>query len=184
MGMAKLNVWISGMDDPCAVSNRSWYVTIYDCDGKVLSWCRKRYLVLHAPCGHLEVELPPGCYRLNAVWGYYQQGETYWGNHFTDSVIVQAGCDEHVCVKLFNPSIHRCGQIFKRAVMDMIKQKTPGLELANTHIQSLNELLKILPPPVKKFELAYLDEIDELVQSTQPQKDQLEEPKTEPPVMS
>lgn len=32
MGMAKLNAWISGMDDPCSVDNRTWYVTIYNCD--------------------------------------------------------------------------------------------------------------------------------------------------------
>jgi hypothetical protein len=182
MGMAKLNVWISGMDDPCSISSRSWYVTIYDCDGKILSWCGKRYLVLHAPCGHLEVELPPGCYRLNAVWGYYQQGDIYWGNHFTDSVIIQAGCNEHVCVKLFNPSIHRCGQIFRRAVLDMLKQKALPQEVADAHNQALEKLIELLPAPLKKFELAYLDEIDELVQNSQPQKDQLEVPRTTPPV--
>lgn len=32
------------------------------------------------------------------------------------------------------------------------------------------------------FELAYLDEIDELVQNSQPQKDQLEVLRTTPPV--
>lgn len=28
MGMAKLNVFVSGMDDPCGVDSRTWYVTI------------------------------------------------------------------------------------------------------------------------------------------------------------
>jgi hypothetical protein len=35
-----------------------WYVTIYNCDGKPLEGCGKKYVVLPAKCGHLEVEVP------------------------------------------------------------------------------------------------------------------------------
>jgi hypothetical protein len=69
MSTSKLNVWVSELDEPCRISNRTWYVTIYTCDGKPLEWCGKRYVVLPARCGHLEVEVPPGCYTISAVCG-------------------------------------------------------------------------------------------------------------------
>ena len=119
MGLSKLNVWVSDTDDPCSVSDRTWYVTIFDCDGNVLQWGGKNYVVMQAPFGHLEVDVPPGCYYIKAVWSFWLlQGPriAYRVNHFTDAAIVQVCCDQHVCVKLFNPSIHRCGHIFVRAV--------------------------------------------------------------------
>jgi len=163
MGLAKLNIWVSATDDPCAVDNRTWYVTIYDCDGNVLSWCGRRYIVLPARCGHLEVEVPPGCYRINAVWSFSIVGGIFYVNHFTDSAIVQACCDQHVCVKLFNPSIHRCGTIFLRAVRDLVAQKAIKPEVAQPVEQAINKLLELLPRPAKKFELDHLDEIEKLV---------------------
>lgn len=89
MGMAKLNIFVSGIDDPCGLDDRTWYVTIYDCDGNVLEWCGKRYVVLRAECGHLEVEVPPGCYYIKAVWNFtvVKPGFIYRVNHFTDAAI-------------------------------------------------------------------------------------------------
>jgi hypothetical protein len=163
MGMAKLNIWISGIDNPCAIDSRTWYVTIYDCDGNVLQWCGKRYVVLPARCGHLEVEVPPGCYRINAVWSFFPVGGVFYVNHFTDSAIIQASCDQHVCVKLFNPSIHRCGIIFLRAVRDLVEQKAIGQNVAKPVEQAVNNLLEFIPRPIKGFELDHLDEIEKLV---------------------
>jgi hypothetical protein len=162
MGMAKLNVWISAMDDPCGVDNRTWYVTIYDCDGNVLEWCGRKYVVLPAKCGHLEIEVPPGCYYLKAVWGFRLLGGIYYVNHFTDAVIVQAICDQTVCVKLFNPSIHRCGIIVLRAVRDLVQQKAIRPELAKQYEAALNAVLANVPRPMKGFELDHLDEIEKL----------------------
>ena len=163
MGMARLNVWVSDRDDPCAISDRTWFITIYDCDGRVLTWCRRRYLVMPARCGHLEVEVPPGCYRISAVWGFGPTERGLWGNHFTDSAIVQARCDETVCVRLFNPSIHRCGLIFLRAVQDLVKQKDIPGRVAKGVQAAVEELVALAPRPAKGFELDHLDEIDELV---------------------
>jgi hypothetical protein len=163
MGMAKLNIWVSGLDDPCSIDDRTWYVTIYKCDGSVLQWCGKKYVVLPAKCGHLEVEVPPGCYRIIAVWSFSFAGGIYYVNHFTDSAVVQACCCEHVCVTLFTPSIHRCGRIFVKAVHDLIAQKGADPRLAREVEGAVERLLGALPPPPRGFELDHLDEIEALV---------------------
>ncbi|MDO8715589.1 MAG: hypothetical protein Q7J73_02095 [Dehalococcoidales bacterium] len=163
MGMGKLNVWVSAMDDPCGIDDRTWYVTIYDCDGNVLKWCDRRYVVLPAKCGHLEVEVPPGCYYIKAVWSFRLFGGIYYVNHFTDAAIVQVCCEQTACVKLFNPSIHRCGTILLRAVRDLVQQKGAKIEVARQTETAVNALLANVPHPVKGFELDHLDEIEKLV---------------------
>lgn len=170
MGMARLNIWVSGLDDPCRIADeRTWYVTIYRCDGSVLEWCGRRYVVLPARCGHLEVEVPPGCYRIIAVWSFSIFGGIYYVNHFTDSAVVQACCDEHVCVTLFNPSVHRCGSIFLRAVQDIVLQKGVKRETAQQVEKAVQAFLAELPPAPGTFELAHLDEIEKLVREQEKQ---------------
>jgi hypothetical protein len=165
MGMAKLNVWISELDAPCSISDRTWYVTIYECNGDVLRWCRREYAVMPARCGHLEVEIPPGCYYIKAVWGFRPVlPGIYWANHFTDTAIVQAGCDEKVCVRLFNPSVHRCGYIFLRALRDLVAQKAIKPEVARQAEEGIEAALQQIPRPIKRFELGHIDEIERLVQ--------------------
>lgn len=176
MGLAKLNVWVSDTDDPCAVSNRTWFVTIYDCDGKVLRWCRRRYFVVPARCGHVEIELPPGCYRVSAVWGFRPIPGGLWGNHFTDSAIVQARCNETVCVRLFNPSIHRCGRIFLHAVRALQKQRVINKEIAGPIEEAINGLLRLAPRPARGFELDKLEEIETEIAA---QKDELKKDEQE-----
>lgn len=166
MGLAKLNIWVSEMDDPCSVSNRTWYVTIYDCDGNVLQWCGRRYVVIPARCGHLEIEVPPGCYYIKAVWSFkvITPGLAYRVNHFTDAAIVQAVCDQTTCLKLFNPSAHRCGIIYVRALDDLVRQKAIKPQVARQAQEALNAALAELPRPVKEFELGHEDEIGKLVE--------------------
>jgi hypothetical protein len=163
MGMATLNVWISGIDDPCSIDNRTWYVTIYNCDGNVLQWCGKRYVVLPARCGHLEVEVPPGCYYIKAVWSFSFAGGIFYVNHFTDAAIVQACCGETTCVTLFNPSLHRCGTIVIRALRDALQQKGIKAGTAREAERALNAALAEIPKPKKGFELDHLDELERLV---------------------
>jgi hypothetical protein len=170
MGMAKLNIWVSATDDPCSIDNRTWYVTIYNCDGKVLEWCGRRYVVLPARCGHLEIDVPPGCYRINAVWSFSFGAGVFYVNHFTDSAVVQACCDQHVCVTLFNPSIHRCGTILLRAVDDIVMQKGINAEIAQPVHQAVNRLLAATPRPFRGFELDHLDEIEKLVRAQEKQE--------------
>lgn len=171
MGMAKLNVWVSGLDNPCAVDNRTWYVTIFDCDGHVLEWCGKRYIVLPARCGHLEVDVPPGCYYVKAVWSFKVVGGIFYGNHFTDAAIVQAACDQTACVKLFTPSLHRCGIIVDRAIQDLVLQQGIKPELARQAEAAMNAVLAHVPVPVKGFELDHLDEIEKLVREQEAEHD-------------
>jgi hypothetical protein len=169
MGLAKLNIWVSGTDDPCSVSPITWYVTIFDCDGNVLNWHGRNYVVMPAPFGHLEVDVPPGCYYIKAVWGFWLVAGPvirYRVNHFTDAAIVQACCDQHVCVKLFNPSIHRCGEIVVRAVRDLMLQKVIQPKQLEQVKVALNEALKEVEMPKKAFELALSDEeIEKLVKA-------------------
>jgi len=163
MGMARLNVWVSAIDDPCGFDSRTWYITIFDCNGDVLNWCNKRFVVLPAECGHLEVEIPPGCYYIKAVWSYKWGNGFYYVNHFTDAAIVQAVCDQTACVKLFNPSIHRCGKIIVWAAKDLVNQKVIRPDVARRHEAALNEVLANVPAPMKGFELDIMDEIEKLV---------------------
>ena len=168
--MAKLNVFVSAIDDPCGLDNRTWYVTIYDCDGNVLEWCGKRYVVLRAKCGHLHVEVPPGCYYVKAVWGFtvVTPGLVYRVNHFTEGAIVTACCEETTCVKLFNPSAHRCGYIYVRALRDLVAQKAVQPELAkpvDEGIVAINRALEKLDgtPPPFEMDPDHEKEIERLV---------------------
>lgn len=163
MGMAKLNIWVSAIDDPCGVDDRTWYITIFDCNGKVLEWCGKRYVVLPAKCGHLEVDVPPGCYYIKGVWSFRIGQGVIYVNHFTDAAIVQACCEKTVCVKLFNPSIHRCGTIFLRAVNDLVMQKAILPEAARLAENGVNAVLNNVPRPLRGFELDNMDEIEKKV---------------------
>lgn len=161
MGLAKLNIWVSDTDDPCKVSNRTWYITIFDCDGNVLQWCDKKYVVMPAKCGYLEVEVPPGCYYIKAVWSFWLSpgaGIIYRVNHFTDAAIVQACCDQTACVKLFNPSIHRCGNIVVRALNDLVRQKAIKADQVKQVETALAAALEKIEKPAKLFELAISDE--------------------------
>ncbi|UCG26031.1 MAG: hypothetical protein JSW55_08625 [Chloroflexota bacterium] len=164
MGMAKLNIFVSGIDDPCGLDERTWYVNIYECCGNVLRWCNRVYAVIPAPCGHLEIEVPPGCYYINAVWGFTVVGPgVYQANHFTHSAIVTASCEETACVKLFNPSAHRCGRIYVQALRDLVAQDAIAPELAGQVEEAVAAINQQLGQPVRLFELGHEDEIERLV---------------------
>lgn len=118
-GLAQLNVAVSELDKPCRKSGRTWYVTIWNCDGSILEWCGRQYVVMPAKCGHLSVKLPEGCYYVSAVWSFSETASGYQANHFTDRALVTVKCNECTCVTLFNPHVHRCGSILVRAAGDL-----------------------------------------------------------------
>lgn len=162
MGLAKLNIWITDLGTACKISERTWYVNIYTCDGNILEWCGRRYAILPAKCGHLEVEIPPGCYLVNAVWGYWTDPKgVIHGNHFTHNAVIQAHCGETTCATLFTPTNHICGVIFQLAVRDMVMQRLVPNEVAQRFNAAMNEVLKYMPRPVNEFELGILKELDE-----------------------
>lgn len=129
MGIGRLNIWVSDVADACGTWRGSGRVTIFDCDG-ILSWPCGRfrtegtdwqpvpngfYRNLPFRCGHLEAELPPGCYWVIA--GNVSPGAHHIHLNYTTHVgIVQVGCDQHACVKLYNPSIRLCWNWFRIAL--------------------------------------------------------------------
>lgn len=175
MGSGKLNIWISELGFPCKISSRMWYVNIYTCDGNILEWCGRRYAVIPAKCGRLEIAVPPGCYVVNAVWGYWIDKEgVKHGNHFTHNAVVQVCCEEKTCVTLFTPVNHVCGIIFRLAVRDMIMQRLLPNDVAQRFNAAMDEVLKYMPRPVNEFELGVLKELDELAKKKTPEEDKPE----------
>ncbi len=113
---------------------------------------------MKAPCGHLEVEVPPGCYYIRAVAGYNISSDgTFIGNLFTDAAIVTVCCDSHVCVTLFTPSVHRCGPLYSLALGDMA-EAGHAAGLVDKAVAIVEKATGGGGHP--KFELAYLDEIE------------------------
>jgi hypothetical protein len=125
MGVAKLNIFVSDVADPCGTWNGGGRMTIFDCKG-ILNWPCGRYRApdgtwqpvpnghyenLPFRCGHLEVEVPPGCYW--AVAGYASPGPKWIHLNYTTHVgIVGVRCDETACVKLYNPTVRLCWDWF------------------------------------------------------------------------
>ncbi|MEM9664111.1 MAG: hypothetical protein AAF970_04200 [Bacteroidota bacterium] len=102
---------------------------------------------------------------LKAVWGFtvVRPGLVYRANHFTDAAIVQACCDGHTCVKLFNPSAHRCGFIYVRALQDLVRQKVIDGNLAGAVQEVMPAINEQIGRPIKRFELGHIGEIEKLV---------------------
>lgn len=128
MSTATLNVWITEFSDPCHIMGthpdpsggpgpEEWYVHIVDCAGKGLTWCGKTYTFMPAKCGHLEVEIPPGCY---AVFASHTNPRKVpvppFGNRLSHIQVVRANCGDHVCVTLFSPELWYCGSWFAHAL--------------------------------------------------------------------
>jgi len=118
----------------------------------------------------LEVEVPPGCYTINAVWGYYQIGGAIYGNHFTDHAIVNAKCDEEICVTLYTPQVHRCGLIFKLAIEDLVRYDLINKEIAVRAIEAVQAVIDTLPKTINRFELGILEEIDKTIREEESTK--------------
>ncbi len=169
MTNAKLNIWVSEIEDPCKISQRQWYVNIYHCDGTPLVHCDRKYIVLPTKCGHLEIDVPPGCYRINAVWSYRLLGGIYYVNHYTDNAVVQACCGKDHCMTLFTPSAHRCGTIYLRAIRNLVRQEG-GLKIEHEQLEQLEKIITSIdgniPADIKRpaLDLDDPDEIEKLVQ--------------------
>ena len=132
------------------------------CDGRVLNWCGRRYVGIPAPCGHVEITVPPGCYVLRGGenMGVDAHGGVT-GNHLTDHAVVTACCDESTCVTLFAPSLHNCVfgvRVALRAAMAV--EKVPA-ELGEPALAALEAVAERLPKST--FDHAALRVMDELI---------------------
>lgn len=111
----------------------AWVVAVSHCDGRVLNWSEGRYrfhredpwtpIPLHTPPGgkagwwydsvptrdgHVEIEVPPGCYVLRGSMHTWFLNGLLYGNWATDHAIVQACCGDDVCSTLYAPSAPAC----------------------------------------------------------------------------
>lgn len=176
MGMAKLQIWFTAEGSPCTISERDehdnlpWEVAIMHCSGKVLNWCGRRFVGVKAPCGHVEVEVPPGCY---VIRGGENMGVDAFGgvtgNHLTDHAVVTACCDSETCVTLFAPSLHNCLFGFEHAVRGAMAVGLVPLELGEPVLKALRPLAERLPK--SDFDMAAFSVMDELLKGVNDQKD-------------
>src|SRR5262245_30720275 len=173
MGLGKLNVFVSQLDHGCLIDSRTWYITLYDCEGRVFTWCNKRYVAMPAPCGHLELLVPPGCYTVLATWSFaVTPGGTIVGNHFTDHAVAHVCCDCTTCVTLFTPSAHRCGILFDVALqaMEHHPEGAPPPEAVKAAREAIREVLRYTAQPAHPYELGNLEELLEVLEKGPPRE--------------
>jgi hypothetical protein len=136
MGIAHLQVFISEVGDACGTlveerdPQRPTTITVFDCSG-ILKWPCGRfrvpggdwervpdygYLNLPSRCGHLELEVPPGCYWVLAGAVSAPTEGAIGLNYTTHVGIVQVNCDATFCVKLFNPTLRMCWMWFREGL--------------------------------------------------------------------
>lgn len=120
MGIGNINIWVSDIANACGTWRGDGFITVFDCKG-ILKWQCGRFLSpdgkwVNVPngeyknlpfrCGHLQVEVPPGCYWVIA--GNVSEVGHIHLNYTTHVGIVQVGCDQTACVKLYNPTLRLC----------------------------------------------------------------------------
>lgn len=161
MSTANLNVWITRRGDACHIDdNTTYYVNITDCLGHPLVWCGKRYIFLPAKCGHLQVDIPPGCYTVFA--SHNPGGIPPFGNLLTHVQVVRLNCGDHACVTLFAPGLHYCATWFKVAVEQQIEalgQNNVDAKLARETVAAVeNFIAKLAPEPYAVNVLRVIEE--------------------------
>lgn len=152
MSTAKLNVWVTAVGEPCRIDmQHQWYVHVLHCDGELLNWCGRTYTNLPTKCGHLEIEIPPGCYMVCATWSPAPVGQsspTSLGNHISHLASIRASCGDHVCATLFPPTFHWCGIWWLVALRESVALKRlPGeaVPAAKNAMQAVEALLEHIP---------------------------------------
>lgn len=184
MGLGKLNIWIRYEPDitwSCRVDTvNRWYVTIKDCTGRILEWCGKVYSkVGPTKHGHIEIEVPPGCYILSAI------GYATGSNTFTAPAFVQVRCGETVCVNLLAPIIHNCIWYVIAGLNQAVRQKVVPPGVADKAINATKGVLEYVKAPiVRPREVTIEMEIEETEKFLQEmelaeQKEDPEEPEEE-----
>lgn len=159
MGVSRLNVWITETDHPCKINDGTFYVSIFACDGTILKWAGREYKLLEAKNGHLEVDLPPGCYYLRAA-------SIHCENAYTDTAVVRLNCGETGCVTLMVPSIKRCAELLVAALRLPRARELVPPETLRPALEALTKMTERLPAPVHAFELAHMQDTAKIIQKT------------------
>jgi hypothetical protein len=179
MATSTLNVYITELGEPCTITNRRWMVAVSHCDGRVLNWSEGRYrhrsgepwtqIPSHVPPsspplptgwyydsipamnGHVEIEVPPGCYVLRATMHSWFTHGLIYGNWATDHAIVQACCGKDVCVTLYAPTGPQCAvPLFDFVIPLLVQQRVIGREDAQKAMDAMRAVFG--PAPRSRFE--------------------------------
>jgi hypothetical protein len=148
VGVAKVDVWIADIADPCKISNATWYVTVTDCRNRVIEWCRKAYEAMPAECGHIEIELPPGCYLVFGALNVWQPPpEPGWpsSNYFTHTGILTLTCEESACLRLYAPLFRNCWDVVLRATEVLQARGELSQDVLNTVAAARDAALENVP---------------------------------------
>jgi hypothetical protein len=159
-----------------------WSVAVAHCDGQVLNWSEGRYrlhhedkwipIPKHTPPGgqtagwwyemiptrdgHVEIEVPPGCYTVVASMHTWFEHGVLYGNWATDRAIVQGCCGDDVCVRLYASSFQPCHVILFEFVLPMlIKNGKINEKDGAAAIAAMRTLHK--PEQLSPFEKGHLD---------------------------
>ena len=158
----------------------AWSVAVLHCDGRVLNWSEGRYrlhaddkwtpIPRHTPSGgtpgwwyeqvptrdgHVEIEVPPGCYVVRGSMHTWFVNGVLHGNWATDHGIVQVCCGDDACVKLYASSFQPCDAIMLRVLSLLVRYKAVGEAEGAAAIRALNALLK--PEALSPFERRELE---------------------------
>jgi hypothetical protein len=126
-----------------------YFVHIVDCNGRPLRYCGKTYAFLPAKCGHLEVDVPPGCYSVFAGHTPNPGHGPTFGNRLTHVSVIRVNCGDHACVTLFAPALSHCGTWFAYALNTQLAglvKANVERKLATAAVEAVNALLAKLPP--------------------------------------
>ena len=124
MGISKINVWIREPDD-CTVAEMdgfAWARTCCASNSKKLYQAKLRN-------GHAEIEVPPGCYIVDASWRPGCCGDA-------KETMVIVDCGETVCVNL----IREWAGVPIRRLTSLVNHATE----ANIPREKIDEMVKIL----------------------------------------
>lgn len=179
MSVGNINVYITALGQPCKVDNKLWVVAVAHCDGSILNWSKGRYknqpdgpwvpIAKHVPAtigtpampkgwyydsipaknGHVEIEVPPGCYVVTAskhTWtGVIEGLWILYGNWATEHAIINVGCNEDVCATLFAPSVQPCWKILFDFVIPLAVKSAQVRRLVNERdLRAVQEAAKVL----------------------------------------
>ncbi len=95
--MGALDVWVARPGIACRVDDLDWTIHVSDAHLEPYTWAGTSYANLPAPNAHWAGTLPPGIYVVHATRRAARKGEPTRA----EATIVEVGCDEVACVRLF-----------------------------------------------------------------------------------
>jgi hypothetical protein len=154
----------------------AWSVAVSHCDGRVVNWSEGRYrhhrddkwtaIPYHTPAGgkpgwwyemiptrdgHVEIELPPGCYVVRATMHSWFVNGLLYGNWATERAIVQVTCGQDACVMLYAPTAPACSiPLFQFVLPLLVQNKIIGRDQADRAIEAMKAIFK--PEAASDFE--------------------------------